>query len=172
MRSASPAKPYKPNPTKRRQWLHRVATDSRLSPGCRSWLLLLADRSNDAGKAVWGRQTGQASAIGRCDRQVRRYRLEAETLGYVTTVRSEPQRAPGGEWARRRTNRYHLRCPNRPRPLPSPTGHQRPLNPPTGRVEPSSPSMCALEPTPAPPPKDFFAALRATLRPPRPPDTA
>jgi hypothetical protein len=49
--------------------------------------------------------------IGRCERSVRRYRAEAETLGYVAVYRSKPQRGPSGRWSRRKANAYYLRIP-------------------------------------------------------------
>jgi hypothetical protein len=98
---------------KRRQWLDRVAEDRRLTAGSKSWLLLLARRSDDAGKPVWGRQTRQAEDLGRGDRSVRRYRAEAEELGYVKCYRARPERDAHGRWCRRRTNTYYLCLPGR-----------------------------------------------------------
>ena len=98
---------------KRRQWLDRIAGDVRLTSGAKAWLCLLASRSNDAGKPVFGRQSRQAAALARSDRSVRSYRLEAEQLGYIKTYRSKPQRGPDGCWRRRRTNRYYLVLPAR-----------------------------------------------------------
>lgn len=98
---------------KRRQWLDRVAEDRRLTAGAKSWLLLLARRSDDAGKPVWGRQTRQAEDLGRGDRSVRRYRAEAEDLGYVKCFRARPERDAHGRWCRRRTNTYYLCLPGR-----------------------------------------------------------
>ncbi len=66
--------------------------------------MLLAKRSDDNGKPVWGN-------IGRSDRSVRRYRAEAEDLGYVTVYRSKPERGPSGRWSRRKANSYYLRLP-------------------------------------------------------------
>jgi hypothetical protein len=96
---------------KRRQWLDRITTDCRLTSGAKSWLLLLASRSDDAGKPVWGNQVRMGERIGRCERSVRRYRAEAETLGYVAVYRSKPQRGPSGRWSRRKANAYYLRIP-------------------------------------------------------------
>jgi hypothetical protein len=98
---------------KRRQWLDRVAEDSRLTAGSKTWLLLLARRSDDAGKPVWGRQTRQAEDLGRGERSVRRYRAEAEELGYVKCYRAKPERDAHGRWCRRRTNTYYLCLPGR-----------------------------------------------------------
>jgi hypothetical protein len=53
-----------------------------LTSGAKTWLLLLARRSDDNGKPVWGNQVRMGEQIGRCDRSVRRYRAEAEQLGY------------------------------------------------------------------------------------------
>ncbi len=83
----------------------------RLTSGAKAWLLLLASRSDDAGKPVWGNQVKMGERIGRCDRSVRRYRAEAEALGYVVVYRSKPIRGPGGRWCRRKANSYYLRIP-------------------------------------------------------------
>jgi hypothetical protein len=96
---------------KRRQWLDRIARENRLTTGAKTWLLLLASRSDDAGKPVWGNQVKMAEQIERCDRSLRRYGLEAEALGYVAIYRSKPQRGPSGRWCRRKSNSYYLRLP-------------------------------------------------------------
>jgi Helix-turn-helix domain len=96
---------------KRRQWLDRIATDNRLTDGAKTWLCLLARRSDDAGKPVWGNQVKMADQIGRGDRSVRRYRAEAETLGYVVVYRAKPVRGALGRWCRRKANAYYLQLP-------------------------------------------------------------
>lgn len=96
---------------KRRQWLDRIAGENRLTTGAKAWLMLLAKRSDDGGKPVWGNQVKMALHIGRSDRSVRRYRAEAEDLGYVTVYRSKPERGPSGRWSRRKANSYYLRLP-------------------------------------------------------------
>lgn len=96
---------------KRRQWLDRIAGENRLTTGAKAWLMLLAKRSDDGGKPVWGNQVKMALHIGRSDRSVRRYRAEAEDLGYVTVYRSKPERGPSGRWCRRKANSYYLRLP-------------------------------------------------------------
>jgi hypothetical protein len=98
---------------KRRQWADRIATDNRLTHGAKAWLALLARRSDDAGKPVWGNQKKMAEQIGRCDRSVRRYRLEAEELGYVKTFRSKPLTGPDGRFCGRKSNSYYLTLPAR-----------------------------------------------------------
>jgi hypothetical protein len=111
---------------KRRAWLDRIGTDIRLTSGCKAWLLLLARRSDDAGKPVWGRQMRMAAELGRSDRSVRYYSVEAEQLGYLTVYRSRPQRGPGGRWGRRKTNRYYLTLPTRETAAsPAPRRRQR-----------------------------------------------
>ncbi len=114
-------------PSKRRAWLSRVAGDRRLTAGCKSWLLLIASRSDDAAKPCWGRQAKMAEALGRCERSVRAYRLEAEQAGYVRTYRTEPQRDPAtGRWFRRRSNVYFLTVPAKATlEAPSPRRQQR-----------------------------------------------
>ena len=96
---------------KRRQWLDRIAGEVRLTHGCKAWLLQLARRSDDGGKPVWGNQAKMAAELGRCDRSVRRYRAEAEQLGYLLVFRSKPQRGPDGRWSRRKANSYYLCLP-------------------------------------------------------------
>ncbi len=96
---------------KRRQWLDRIAGENRLTTGAKAWLLLLAKRSDDNGKPVWGNQVKMALHIGRSDRSVRRYRHEAEELGYVAVYRSKPERGPSGRFCRRKANSYYLRVP-------------------------------------------------------------
>ncbi len=96
---------------KRRQWLDRIAGENRLTSGAKAWLMLLAKRSDDSGKPVWGNQVKMALHIGRSDRSVRRYRAEAEDLGYVAVYRSKPKRGPSGRWCRRKANSYYLRLP-------------------------------------------------------------
>jgi hypothetical protein len=96
---------------KRRQWLARIARDIRLTAGAKMWLMMLASRSDDAGKPVWGNQVKMAQQIGCCDRSVRRYLVEAEALGYIAVYRSKPERGPSGRWCRRKSNSYYLRLP-------------------------------------------------------------
>ena len=98
---------------KRRQWLDRISTDTRLTHGCKAWLLQLAKRSDDLGKPVWGSQVKMAAELGRCDRSVRRYRFEAEQLGYVLVFRSKPQRGADGRFCRRKANSYYLCLPGK-----------------------------------------------------------
>jgi Helix-turn-helix domain len=93
---------------KRRAILDAVATDTRLTSGCKTFLLLLCRRSDDTAKPVWGTQTKMAHQLGRSDRSLRRYRAELETLGYLTVYRTPPQRGPDGRWHRRRSNTYYL----------------------------------------------------------------
>ena len=68
-------------------------------------------RSDDHAKPVWGRQTGQAAAIDRTDRQVRRYRAEAEGAGLIETERAGPERDHEGRWTLLRTNLYRFVVP-------------------------------------------------------------
>jgi hypothetical protein len=98
---------------KRRQWLDRIAGDCRLTHGAKAWLILLGRRSDDAGKPVWGNQKKMGAQIGRCDRSVRRYRLEAEELGYVKTYHAKPQHGPGGQIVHQKSNTYYLCLPAR-----------------------------------------------------------
>lgn len=111
---------------KRRQWLDRIACDTRLTAGAKSWLMLLAQRSDDAGKPVWGNQARMAGQLGRCERSVRRYLVEAAALGYLQVFRSKPLRGPDGRWCRRKANAYYLCLPRRETEgLPAPRRRQR-----------------------------------------------
>jgi hypothetical protein len=111
---------------KRRQWLDRIACDTRLTAGAKSWLMLLAQRSDDTGKPVWGNQARMAGQLGRCERSVRRYLVEAATLGYLQVFRSKPLRGPDGRWCRRKANAYYLCLPRRATDaLPAPRRRQR-----------------------------------------------
>ncbi len=96
---------------KRRQWLDYIAGENRLTTGAKAWLILLAKRSDDGGKPVWGNQIKMALHIGRSDRSVRRYRAEAEELGLVTVYRSDPVQGRSGQFCRRKANCYYLRLP-------------------------------------------------------------
>ena len=58
---------------KRRMWQDRVARDKRFTPGAKSFLGLIASRSDDAGKPAWGAQVRIGAALGRSERSVRRY---------------------------------------------------------------------------------------------------
>jgi len=111
---------------KRRQWLDRISAETRLTHGCKAWLLNLAKRSGDGGKPVWGNQEKMATELGRCSRSVRRYRAEAETLGYVLVFRSRPLRGPDGRFCRRKANSYYLCLPAKAKAAePAPRRRQR-----------------------------------------------
>jgi hypothetical protein len=96
---------------KRRIWLQRVHRETRFTPGCKAWLGLLSDRSDDLGKPVWGSQKKMGVQLGVCRGSVGRFLAEAEGLGYIAVYRPRPVRGPGGRYVERRTNRYYLRIP-------------------------------------------------------------
>lgn len=98
---------------KRRQWLDRLAGEHRLTSGAKSFLLLLARRSDDAGKPVWGNQMKMAAELLCSDRSVRRYLVEAVDLGYVVCYRTTPEQGTDGRWFRRRSNSYYFLLPGR-----------------------------------------------------------
>lgn len=98
---------------KRRQWLDRIACDPQLTRGAKALLLLLASRSDDSGKPVWGGQAKLSVQSDTSIRTVRRYVVEAEALGYVQVYRSRPVRGLDGRWCRRRSNSYYLCLPAR-----------------------------------------------------------
>jgi hypothetical protein len=105
----SAPKPWK----KRRAVLDAIHRDHRLTTGARAFLGLLLDRSDDAGKPVWGNQEKMAVRFGRSDRTLRRYRDELERLGYLKVYRSKPERGSDGRWCRRRSNSYYFCLPAR-----------------------------------------------------------
>lgn len=105
---------------KRRAWLNRIATDPNLTRGAKALLLLLASRSDDTGKPVWGCQAKLSAQADVSVRSVGRYVAEAEQLGYVAVYRARPQRGPDGRWCRRRSNSYYLRLPPLSTPLEAP----------------------------------------------------
>ncbi len=151
---------------KRRHWLARVAADTRLTAGAKSWLLLIASRSDDAGKPCWGRQTVMAAELGRSRHSVIRYVAEAEALGYVKCFRSTPQRDPAtGRWYRRKANAYYLCLPSRSAAdRPAPRRRQRapfcPIGPRAHRPlllrSTKTTSTLPGAPTGAAPPANFF----------------
>lgn len=96
---------------RRRSWLGRVARATQLTTGCRAWLLLLAGRSDDLGKPVWGTQERMGEHLGMSARTVRRYAAEAAAAGFVKVYRSTPLRGPDGRFYRRASNVYYLTLP-------------------------------------------------------------
>lgn len=96
---------------RRRRWLQRVARATQLTTGCRAWLGLLASRSDDLGKPVWGNQERMAEHQGCSARSVRRYAVEAEAAGFLKVTRYKPLRAPDGRFYRRASNVYYLTTP-------------------------------------------------------------
>jgi hypothetical protein len=96
---------------RRRQWMDAVARETRLTYGAHAWLLVLAVRSDESGKPVWGSQERMAKELGGSTRSVRRYLVEAEALGYVQVFRSKSVRGPHGRFSGRRTNRYYFTLP-------------------------------------------------------------
>lgn len=105
---------------KRRNWLNRIAVDPNLTRGAKALLLLLASRSDDTGKPVWGCQEKLGAQSDVSVRSVGRYVAEAEALGYVRVYRARPERGPDGRWCRRRSNSYYLALPALSTPLEAP----------------------------------------------------
>lgn len=101
-------------------WLNRIARDPALTRGAKAMLLLLASRSDDTGKPVWGCQAKLSAQADVSVRSVGRYVAEAEALGYVQVYRATPHRGPDGRWCRRRSNSYYLRLPPRSTPQEAP----------------------------------------------------
>lgn len=98
---------------KRRQWQDTAAHDSRLTAGAKSLAGLLASRSDDGGKPVWGSQLRLSEILGTSVRSVVRYVAELAHHGYVRVFGSLPFRGPDGRWCRRKSNVYYLTIPKR-----------------------------------------------------------
>jgi hypothetical protein len=76
--------------------MDRVSRDVRLTTGCKAWLLgVIALRSDDFGRRVWGTQARMGIALGRSERSVRRY-----------VDGSGSSRTPTGSPYRRKTRLY------------------------------------------------------------------
>ena len=147
--------PQRRNRAHRRQWLAYVATCPVLHRQTRAWLMLLARRSDDYGKPVWGHQHRQAVELGCSERMVRHYRAEAEAAGVISTDRADPERDDSGIWFRRRTNVYALTFP---------TTARRAANTAVGRPRPWShlpATGCRSEPDVREPPPASEAGLAA-----------
>lgn len=95
---------------RRRRWLTLV-TQSRVSRGCRAWLLAISDHSDDYAKPIYGMQTKQAARIDCSARTVRRYRCEAERAGLINTKRGKFERRSDGTFGRGMTNIYSFCVP-------------------------------------------------------------
>lgn len=95
---------------RRRRWLTSVHR-SNVSRGCRAWLMCISERSSDTAKPVWGMQIKQAKEIGCSDRQVRRYRVEAEKAKLIETRHGAFERRPDGTCGRTSTNLYVFNVP-------------------------------------------------------------
>lgn len=104
---------HKSSWAKRREWLHVGAHDARLTAGSKTLLNLLAARSDDAGKPVWGSQSRIAAILGVSVRSVVRYVAELASHGYVRVFGSLPSRSADGRWHRRKSNIYYLTVPTK-----------------------------------------------------------
>ena len=170
-------------PTLRRDWVDALACDDRLTAGSRALGMLLATRSNDRGKLVFGSQVRLAEVLKVSVRSIVRYVRELELLGYVRVFRSKPQRDADGKWWRRLTNRYRLVVPKRatrssleaPRRrlkaayavvsshvhLRDSSGTRDPYREPQPRVAPPGVVAAPAEEAPSGPLADFRAQMRA-----------
>jgi hypothetical protein len=106
-------------------WQDRVSRDKRFTHGAKGFLGLIASRSDDTGKPVWGAQVRIGTDLGRSERSVRRYVSEAEQLGYLKVYRAKPERGPQGRWHRKKTNVYYLCLPKASDERPAPRRRQR-----------------------------------------------
>lgn len=140
---------------RRRAWLDLVKSTVLLTSSAVRVALLLASRSDDDGKPVWGTQVHMGEALGLSERTVRRCLVELETLGLVRVERRPAWIGRNGCFVHRPCNTYVLTVPSHaalmaaeaPRrvrkagycrlvPQVPPTGQQWPHNPPYGVEEP------------------------------------
>jgi hypothetical protein len=93
--------------------MDRVSRDVRLTSGCKVWLVgVIARRSDDFGRRVWGTQARMGVELGRSERSVRRYVVEAEQLGYLRVYRAQAERdLATGRWFRKQSNTYWIALP-------------------------------------------------------------
>lgn len=150
---------------------------------------LLARRSDDDGKPVWGTQVHMAEELGLSERTIRRCLAELEALALIRVERRPAWVGPGGRFIHRPCNTYVLTLPSRialgaaeaPRRVPkagycqvkaqhSPTGQQWPHNPPSGVEEPHATPWDSISPAPDPEnpawtdPDTFARGLEAARR--------
>jgi hypothetical protein len=74
---------------------------------------LLARRSDDDAKPVWGTQVHMGEALGLSERTVRRCLGELEALGFIRVERRPAWCGPGGRFIHRPCNTYILTVPSR-----------------------------------------------------------
>jgi hypothetical protein len=92
----------------RRKWMQRVR-DARLPAGAVAFAAsIISDRSDDAGKTIWGAQEKMAEQLGRCQRTVQHDIAALEGAGLVVVERCKPYRQEDGTYRRRWSNRYFL----------------------------------------------------------------
>lgn len=109
---------------RRSQWLSGLSTATMATPGARSLGLVLADRSDENGKPVYGTQVNLAVTLGVSVATVQRGVSELEGLGLVRVERHKPERGEDGRWFRRLSNVYHFVVRGR-RPLLDASGGRR-----------------------------------------------
>lgn len=113
-------------PTKRRDWRDHLNLSKRIVRSTESIVNLIARRSNDSGKPVWGSQVNMAAELGVSIRTVVRGLKELEQAGYLKVYRSKPERGPHGRFCRRKSNCYYLVIPGRQMAAqPAPRRRQR-----------------------------------------------
>jgi hypothetical protein len=140
---------------RRRAWTDLLVRCTLLTANAHHVAALLARRSDDDGKPVWGTQVNMAAALGLSERTVRRCLGELEALGLIRVERRPAWLGPGGRFVHRPCNTYVLTLPRwadlaaaeaprrvvragycRVKSQRSPTGQQWPHIPPDGVEEP------------------------------------
>jgi hypothetical protein len=96
---------------RRRAWLDKVLRCALLTANAVRVATLLASRSDDDAKAVWGTQVHMAEELGLSERTIRRCLLELEQLALIRVERRPAWCGPGGRFVYRPCNTYVLTVP-------------------------------------------------------------
>lgn len=98
---------------RRRAWREALLGCLLLTATAKVVADLLARRSDDDAKAVWGTQVHMAEELGLSERTVRRCLGELEALGFIRVERRPAWCGPGGRFIHRPCNTYVLTVPSR-----------------------------------------------------------
>jgi hypothetical protein len=96
---------------RRRTWLDTVLRCALLTANAVRVATLLASRSDDDAKAVWGTQVHMGEELGLSERTIRRCLLELEQLALIRVERRPAWCGPGGRFVHRPCNTYVLTVP-------------------------------------------------------------